>query len=487
MKFMKKTVLAAILSAASVTAAQAQKPDTLTLDLQRALDIALSDNPTIKVAGMEIERYDYVRRETMGNLLPSLSAGGQYTYSVIKQEMSKGLSFGADNTIAATADLTVPLFAPAVYAMLKMNATQKEAAVESARASRIELTSQVKKAFYVILLSQQSYQVLMASEATIREVVENTRAMYASGLASEFDLLTAEVQLSNLQPTIIQTRNSIETAKQMLKMFLSIPAGVAIKVEGTLDDQKGDIPVIPDPSADLSENPEMRALEFQSKLVRHQIRLANTARMPVVALYGSFIFTGNDMQSINFGSALGDMASLYTNPAVMIGNAGEYWGLGKVPDQVLWNGATAPSSGSASADSGSKWWWQTPFSVGVRLSIPIFAGFTNTNKVKQLRNTASQIELQKEYLRRAKQLETGTSVNNLVAAHETMLANEKTVAQAEKAYRIAKVRFEAGSGTMLEVNNSELNVTTAKLNRSQAVYDYLSALADYQRILGREE
>ncbi|UKI39880.1 MAG: TolC family protein [Alistipes putredinis] len=108
---------------------------TLELSLTQALEIALSDNPTIKVANLEIERYKYVRREAIGNHLPQVSVNSQYSYSAVKQTMSKknGISLGADNTINTAASITIPLFAPAVYSTLKMTRTQQEMAVESAR------------------------------------------------------------------------------------------------------------------------------------------------------------------------------------------------------------------------------------------------------------------------------------------------------------------------------------------------------------------
>jgi outer membrane protein TolC len=507
----KRTVLVAAVTLATVTVAVAQQPETpaqqaetpeqqaetpaqqaetaktLTLDLQKALDIALSENPTIKVADMEIERFDYVRKEAIGSHLPQLSAGGQYTLSVVKQEMSKGLSFGADNTVSGTLDLSLPLFAPAIYSTLKLTRTQQALAVEQARSSRMELTNAVKKAFYQVLLLQKSYSVLLASEATIQQTVDNTEELYKSGLASEYDLLTAQVQLSNLQPNIISARNGIEISIQMLRMYLSIPEDVEVVITDSLDNYRADLWAMPDLAADIEENTEVRQLEYQQTLLQQQIKLTNTSRLPSLAAYGSFIVTGNDMKPIDFGSAMGDMAALYTNPATMIQNAGGYWGLAGVPSDVLWNGAVVPDSGGDTpAPATSKWWWQTPFSVGLRLSVPIFSGFTNANKVRELRNQVSQVELQKEYLRSAKRLEAQTSVNALVTARETMLANEHTVAQADKAYSISKTRFEAGAGTMLEVNQAELNTTQAKLNHSQAIYDYLAAMADYEKVIGKE-
>lgn len=82
--------------------------------------------------------------------------------------MTKGLSFGADNTLAAQGDATWTLFAPAVFRTLKMNDVQRAAAVESARSSRITLVAEVKKAFYNILLAEQSLEVLRESQATVQ-------------------------------------------------------------------------------------------------------------------------------------------------------------------------------------------------------------------------------------------------------------------------------------------------------------------------------
>lgn len=75
-----------------------------------------------------------------------------------------------------------------------MNRVQAEAAVESARASRIDLTAEVRKAFFNILLAEQSLEVLRESEANVQRTVDDTRVQYENGLMSEYDLLTAEVR-----------------------------------------------------------------------------------------------------------------------------------------------------------------------------------------------------------------------------------------------------------------------------------------------------
>ena len=454
---MKRVFITLLLVCVAVSMS-AQK---LELTLAKSLEIALSDNPTIKVADMEIERQDWVRKQSVGNLLPSLSVSGQYSYSIVKQEMAKGLSFGADNSISTSASLTLPLFAPAVYETLKMNQTQMEQAVESARSSKITLANEVKKGYYNILLAEQSLAVLKESEASIAETVQNTENMYKQGLASEYDLLSAQVQLSNLRPNIVQTENSIKASKLLFRMYLGLPASVDFTLGGTLDDFAEEVAMatVPTNEVDLSANADLRALDLQRQLLNHQLQLVNASRMPTVAAFTNFIFSGND-NTMDFGSIMGGG----------MGSAG---------------GGTEGGSTGSSPSTKKEWWWQNPLSAGITISIPIFAGGKNINKAHEIRNSISQLSLQRDYLEQSIGVQVESSFNNIVAAREKMTANEITVRQAQKAYEIAEVRYNAGTGTILELNSSELSLTQAKLNYSQAIYDYLAARADYEKIIGQ--
>ncbi|MDE6139911.1 MAG: TolC family protein [Alistipes sp.] len=432
----------------------------LTLTLDEALEMALSENPTMKVADLEIERYDYVRKQTLANLYPQIDASGQYTRSIVKQEMAKGLSFGADNTLTATGNISLALFVPSVYRQLKMNKTEMASAVESARNSRIELVADVRTAFYNILLAEQSLSVLQESVITTQRVVDNTEVQFRNGVASEYDYITAKVQLSNLKPSVMQAENAVELSKLQLKMYLSIPEDIEIEVKGSLDDMRTEVLLGSDNlSTDISHNSSLRTLDLQRELLEHQVKLIQTQRMPTVAAFGSAVYTGNDMERLNFGGMMG-------------------------------GGADTPEGGTAEAvaqASSNSFWWQHPINVGLQISIPIFSGFAKTNQVRSVRNQIRQIDLQRSYAEEGVSLQIRQSINNLLTARETMLANEQTVEQAQKAYDISYTRYGAGAGTILELNSAQLQLTQAQLNYSQSIYDYLSSKAEYDKVAGTDE
>ena len=305
---MKRTILTLLLLLGTF-AVRAQ----LRLTLDDALRLALSENPTIRMAEMEVERYDYVKRQTWGALLPQVSVSGQLNHNFIVQQMSKGFSLGNDpyTTVSGAVDASLPLFAPQVYRMLRLNAAQMASAVEAARASRIDLVAEVKKAFYNILLAEQSLAVLHESEATVRRTVEDTQLQYDHGLASEYDLLTAEVQLSNLRPAILQTETSIRLAKLLLKMYLSIPEEIEIEAAGELDALRGEVLAGTDGlTSDLGENSDLRQLELQEEMLRLQLRAENAGRLPTLGAFGNFTLTGNNMGTVKFDMAGGGMSSI---------------------------------------------------------------------------------------------------------------------------------------------------------------------------------
>ena len=438
---MKKLILTLCLAATGTFASVAQ----MRLTLDQALDLALSENPTVKVAEMEVQRYDYVKRQTWGGLLPQVSVTGQVNHSFIVQQMSKGFSLGNDpyTTLSGAVDASVPLFAPQVYRMMKMNDKQMATAVEA----RITLVAEVKKAFYNILLAEQSLDVLRESQATVQRTVDDTSVQYENGLMSEYDLLTAQVQLSNLKPSILQTENSIRIAKLMLKMYLSIPEQVEIEVEGELDAMRDKVLAGTEGlTTDTSDNSDLRTLELQEDLLRLQLKAENASRLPTIGAFGNFTLTGNNMGSVSFDQATMEMTTIKDG-----------------------------------------YFWQNPLSAGIRVSVPLFSGLTKMNRSREIKNQISQIGLQRTYARQQVDVQVRSALNDLLTARETMYAQELTVEQARKAYSISDTRYRAGAGTILELNSAQLAQTQAQLNYSQAIFDYLTAKAEYDRIVGKEK
>lgn len=551
---MKKFVLTLCLGLCTLSMAYAQEEhEKITMEagapltLEKAIEIACTNNPTIWVGDMEIKRYDYVYNQAVSTLYPQIEASAQYALAVRRQEMTEGFSFGGKNTFNLAANVGVPLFAPSVYRQMKLTKTQMATAVESARANKIDLIASVRSAYFNVLLAQESLRVLDEAIATTGKVVNDTELLYNNELVSEYDMITAEVQKSTLEAQRIQAVNAVDITMLQLKMYLSLPEDMEITLAGTLDDYclwlcnpsyiiplesagvntnglteaeilalknenintlaaqresmidelgtftnsikydvdklVGDFHEAKSSSAHnrsfnladkhatvevfntkntlLANNTTLRTLDLNSELLEHQEKLIQTTRMPTIAAFASISYIGQER--IDLSGLLGG-------------------GMG------AGGGAAAPSAITrAAAASQSKFWWQYPINVGAQISIPIFSGLKKTNQIHEVRNQQNQLKFQREYAVEGIMLQLQQSVNTLVAARESLRANVKTVEQAQKAYFISETRYNAGAGTILELNSAQLTLIQAQLNYSQAVYDYLSAYTQYRAVLGVDE
>ena len=143
MKFFLKPKLALLLLAVAA-AHSAQAQDTLKVTLQEAVRIALSENPTIKVAGQEIKLKKEARREAYSGLFPEANLVGSYSRAIKKQSFAmegKVIEVGTDNTYSGGLSVSLPVFAPALYKSISLTKTDVDLAVEKARSSRLDMVT----------------------------------------------------------------------------------------------------------------------------------------------------------------------------------------------------------------------------------------------------------------------------------------------------------------------------------------------------------
>lgn len=437
----KKWMLAVtILLAGGYTRAQGTQ-DTLTLNLDKALEIALSDNPTIKVAEEEIALKKVSHKEAWQNLLPEASISGTMSHTITAPQFSIGdqtVKMGKDkaNTATGTLNISLPLFAPAVYRAMSMTKTDIELAVEKSRASKQDLVNQVTKAYYQLMLTQDSYDVLQKSYKLAEDNYNIVNAKYRQGTVSEFDKITAEVQMRSVKPSVISAGNAVTLSKLQLKVLMGITADVDIKIDDSLAAYEG---VVFANQLDntvhegLVNNTTMKQLELNRLMLQKNIKSLRTNFMPTLGLGYSYQY-----QSMNNDS---------------------------------WN-VFNYNYGSSS-------------SLVFSLSIPLYKA-SNFTKLKSNRIQMRQLDQNRLDTERKLNMQITSYQDNMSASSEQVSSNKENVMQAEKAVQIAGKRYEVGKGTVLELNTSQVQLTEAELTYNQSIYDYLVAKADLDQVLGRD-
>lgn len=435
---MRLTTVVALLAALMPARAQETTP-TMHLTLDKAIEIAMSENPTIKVAEKEIELKKVSKNEAWQNLLPTATINGSVNYAIKAAEMNldgKTFKMGKDDasTWNGALQVSLPVFAPAIYKSMSLTKADVELAVEKSRGSKIDLVNQVTKAYYQLMLAQDSYTVLMENYKLAEENFNIVNAKFRQGSVSEYDKISAEVQKSNAWPSVISGKNAVEIAKLQLKVLMGITADLDLVIDDNLKNHESEMDKNAAKQAiDLQNNSALKSIDLQAQLLKKQRGLLKTNFLPTLALSGNLQYQ-----------------SLYN----------EDW---KVMDYT----------------------WGNSSSVVLSLSIPLFQA-SNFTKLKSNKIQQWQLAETRTNTERMLNMQAQSYLDNMTKSAEQLESNKTAVELAKKGLEISQKRYDVGKGTILELTNSQVSLTNVQLSYNNTIYDYLVAKSELNTVLGKE-
>lgn len=460
----------------------ADSPLVITLD--QALQIALSENLSVKVADKEIERTDYAKKGTYASLFPQIDISGAYQRTIKKQVMymdfdmsslgggagegtgsgtgsgegtgagsgstqtpeggeanagspslANGMEVGRWNTWSAGVSAAMPIINAQLWESIKVSGKSVELAVEKARASRLDMVAQVKNAYFATLLAKEAFDVYKQVYENAVSNYEEAQKKFNAQKCSELELTRAKTNVANAIPNVYSAESNIILSLWQLKAVMGVDLDLNIDVEGALEDYSTqmmrDINEVD--SLSLSNNSTMRQLAIQAEQLATTIRVQKFANIPTLSL--GFNFSFNAMTNdFNFS-------------------------------QYRW----------------------TPYSyVGLSLSIPVFAGGKRYQAIRQAKNQYEQVQLQTTNTERQLKIAIRQSLNTMETNMKTYYSAIEAVNMAQKAYDIAEKSYQVGRSTLIELNDAQLALTQAKLAQSQAIYSFVIAKAQLENTLGQD-
>ncbi len=416
--------------------------DSIHIDLKKAIDIALSESPTMRIADREVQIKQVYKKEQIVSLFPDVSLASNYNRTLLKQTMSMdmggqtmNIKVGRDNTYSMGANLSLPIVAPAIWSSLKLSAMDIDLAVESARSSKLELINQVKQAYYTLLLAKESYNVLLQSYANLEVSNQIVTNSYNQGLVSEFEKLRSDVTLQNQRPTLNTAANGVRLAAMRLKVLLGMDIAEPVIFDGNISDYEQSVLAAGIPSTEdmsLAYNSALRQLDLGIEELEQSKKIVRGASLPMLALAGAFQYSG-----------MGDDRGTFTN---------------------------------------------YPYSyIALSLQVPIVGWASTHYKLKQSDLNIENMRDQRLDVERNLRLGVQSYIDNMQQALDELEADQQTLNQAQKAYEIAQKQYEVGMNTWLDLMSAELSLTNTRLSFCQAIFNYLTAKANLDATLGVEQ
>ena len=408
------------------------------ITLNEAIEIALSESNTIKIADMTIEKTGYAKKGAYSALYPNISASGSYQRTLKKQVMamemggqSMEIEVGKNNNVSAGVTAAMPLVNAQLWQSLKLSALDVELAIEQARSSRISMVSQVKQAFYAVLLAKEAYNVYKEVYDNAQKNFEDIEKKYNVGKASEFEYLRAKVNVNNSEPEVYSAENAVVLAIWQLKAIMGIDLATELDVEGALSDYSNEmVPSLVNDSVNFENNTNLLQLRLQDEMLSRTIKMTKFQYIPTLAAQFSYNYM-----------AMGDTFDM------------------------IWN----------------------PYSVvALSLNIPIFDGFSKHNNIRQYKKTQDILRLNMEDVERNLNIALENYRDKMNTSVKRYTAAEATLEMAQKSYNISEKMYEVGKATLVELNDAQLALTQAQLTMSQAIYQYMTNKAAIDELMGVE-
>lgn len=446
--FKKKIVFFAIISfiysVGIISYAQSSSATILELNLETAQQIALENNPSVKLAREGVLKSKAQVTETRAGMLPTLSVFSQAQHAWELPTMvidlpgmgKQQFKMGTENTVVAGLSLDQPLFVGGAlwngYQISRIGADISEAQLET---TENNVLVSVIEAYYSVLFANSAVEVTKQALESAEANLEQVKKFFEVGKSSQFDVLRAEVQVSNYKPMVVSAKNQQQLAESNLRMVLGIDDDTEFLFTDELEFTETHLT---ETSLEelieiaINNRPEVRTMKKQEEIVERQVSLARASFMP----------------SLFFSTSLQHQA---------------------LKDEIEITREDFYRSSSSS----------------LSLSIPIFSGFKNSANLQKAKIAVKESKHQEESLYNGIELEVKSAYFKLKESEENVSTQQKTIEQAREAKRLAELMYSEGATTQLDVINANLALNQALMNYQKSLLDYNVAIANLKKAINQ--
>jgi len=423
------------------------KAAPLVISLDDAVRIGLQHNRQLEIARLDKRMAGQKVRESWAEVLPHLSSSLTYTRTLKPSVIflpstifggtggTQAIEISSDNSSVASLNLNQNIFKLSAFAGIKASGLVREISDESYRNTNAEVVTSIRRAYYDVLIAAENRKLVEQSIARWEQAQRDTDALFRQGVAADIDTLKAWLSVENLKPDLIRARHGESIAATKLKVVMGIEQDTPLALSDSL--AFTEIPVPQGVAAAyreaLDNRPDLRSLGLQVEAEDEKVTAARSEGLPVLSAFG------------------------------------------QLQAQTQFDDDTALDSTR----------WPVSSSVGLQLSVPIFSGFATSSRIEQAKINRLQQRTRYEDLKAQVRADVEVRLSNLIEARKRIDVQSKTIAVAERSYRITRLRLREGIGSRLELTDAELQLQTAKTNYLQAVYDYLIAATELEKSLGR--
>ncbi|MCX6557401.1 MAG: TolC family protein [Candidatus Aminicenantes bacterium] len=432
---MKKAFLLFLLLATLAFAQNA--PMDLTVD--QAIQLALTNNTAYQVSQQEVKQYRYRLMQNFGFLpeitlsgskildqklmvieIPPFYPGAEPTKATLRFQKDYAFSF----------QIVQPVFTGGkIFFNYKNAELDLRLAKEKEKDSRADTILNVRKMFYNIQILQELLKAHQEAFSLAESNYTNVKKSFDLGMVSKYDLLRSELAFSAIKPDVLRVENLLETSYLGLKLMLGLPASREVRLQGELGYQPVQLELAKLLQSSLKNRSELLQLQMQRQKIDNLLKIAWAQYIPNFSLVATYSYQS-------------DLFKL------------------------------------------TKSNWDDYFNISLGVSFPIFTGLKRSAQIGEMRVLQKIMDLNVKQLTDANQLEIESKYRTINQEYENIQLGQKNMESAREGVRIAELNYREGMITILELNSSYNELTRAKVNYLQALYNYNIAIAELEKLTG---
>ncbi len=416
--------------------------------LEEAVLTALQQNPDILRARQEIERTKGLYIEMRAGILPQVNATANFQdVDPHLTNFNGGSSFGGggfSSSIGTERSYTLSIAATQVVfaggrVVSQINSAdfQRDSSYFAFRNAIDQIVSTVRQQFYQVLLNRDLIGVQEESVRLLQSQLQDQQNRFEAGTVPRFNVLQAQVALSNQYPQLISARNNYRISQLQLAKTLGLDFDPARGDNAPLD-AVGELTYMP---RSMSVTQAIAVARENRPFIKQQKALVLSNRAQVSVARSTYFPQINATAGPEFRSS-----PLTDN----IREARSGYVFGVTGNWAVWD-------------------WGATF-----------------GRVQQSKAILEESKITLDDDARQVELEVQQAYSNIIQGRELIQSQEKNVEQAAEALRLAQARLDAGAGTQLEVLDARVQLTTARSTQLQALFTYNAAVADFDRVTATE-
>ena len=450
MKYLKGLLSTFIFTLVTINAQSQALENTHQFTMDDCISYALENNEDVKIAKLENEKDFAVMREILADGLPQIDVNVDLANNFnVPTSFIPAIFFdpnaGEDEFLpvqfqtqyngVASATFTQLIFDGSYFIGLQAAKTFTQLTAKDYTLSKIDIIENVTKAYYTVLVSTERLELVRNNYNRLDSLLRETKLLFENGFAEKIDVNRSQVQFNNIEVELSNSERLLLLSYSLLKFQMSMPLDESLillddieAIEFSYEDDLGS-------DFQLSDRVEISRVQVAQELAAIDVRYIKVQYLPKLEFYstlgassGTTIF--NDMFRFN----------------------DNWFGFGV---------------------------------YGLRVSMPIFDGFRKSNQIQQRRIKIDQVNNRYRRLEKSIDYEIQETEFSLKTSIDRMEAQKENMGLAREVFDVAKMKYQQGIGSNLEVIDADASYKEAQTNYFNALFDALISKVDFEKAIGK--